>query len=135
MRLLNKSRRLPNFPEVSAARMSNMVTFNSSGMPHQATPPVQTPAPQIEAARPKARLTALPKPVRAPAASGGEDSAPLSPPVELKASSRPPTIGLIATLARRSARLAMDAVLILVFAPVIAAWLLAERRRRARTQL
>ena len=42
---------------------------------------------------------------------------------------------IVAKVARRTAHLAMDAALILVFAPVIAGWVMIERRRRRTPQI
>lgn len=55
---------------------------------------------------------------------------PALPPVALTASPRMAPHLLALTLVRRCASLALDALLITLFSPLIAGWLMVERRRR-----
>lgn len=60
---------------------------------------------------------------------------PLTPPVSLRPTPRAPVVKIIGNVARRTAHIAMDALVIVVFAPIIAAWVLIERRRRRTPQV
>lgn len=60
---------------------------------------------------------------------------PLSPPVRFQMPQPRPASDMAVAIARRAASLTMDALLILIFAPVIIAWLLFERRKRGAPEI
>lgn len=60
---------------------------------------------------------------------------PLMPREMLRPAPRATPAKIVAKVARRAAHLAMDAALIAVFAPVIAGWVMIERRRRRTPQV